>query len=352
MCKILCFSNSSKLDIKKTSEATSKILLALERDGFGYAVQGAGNVFGEKCIAPKFTYRMDTTYQVKLPIVEKRQSSFGYAEKPIGPALFHGRTSTNDKGLLNCHPMQKDSWHLIHNGVVTDHGDKFAKKTTNDSEDLLHRLTLGIDQVEKHLTGYYAFAAISPDGNLHICRDDTASLFIAWAPKHATYVFGTTESLIEESCKALKIKIGPIDKVANNNYMIFKGNDLIADQTIKPRGWDSYHAGYASHSLGRSLGSYKGSYSAHDDDWYGSYNEKVTDIAEVTKNISELAEENTLLDELNDLDDSYTVTTPEGVKITVTEFYKLDIIAQDLCRIERSDGTILGESGFEGRIQA
>jgi hypothetical protein len=321
MCKIATFSNSTKLDIRKASEVIGKILLAQERDGFGYAVQGSTNVFGEKCTADFFTSRLNVTHAVKLPIIEVRQSTFGHTDKPTGPAMFHGRTSTNDRGLVNCHPMHKESWHLIHNGVVTDHGEKYVKNTTNDSEDLLHRLILGMGDVEKHLSGYYAFTAIDPQGRLHVGRDSIATLYMAWLPKIESYLFCTTVELLESVCKALSIKYGPIDKVQDNSYFILNGNDLAFTSTISPRGYDSYSKSMASLSLGRDLESYS---TAFPED--GNLSPDTQDI-------------DALLEELDAIDDSYRIQDGTGEPITSETFKHLDDISRLDCLIQRPDGS-------------
>jgi len=345
MCKIFTFTNSTKLDIKKTSEIIAKRLSDLERDGYGYAVQGAQNVFGEKSIADRFTSRLNALHIVKLPIIEKRQLVFGEVDKPTGPALFHGRTSTNDKGLLNCHPMQKDSWHLIHNGVVGDNGPKYKKLTTNDSEDLLHRLILGIDQVEKHLSGYYAFAAISPDGRLHIGRDSVATLYIAWVDKIQSYVISTTENLIENILDDLKLKYGPIDKIENNIYMIFNGNDIVFQKAIKPIGYDYKQASYASKSLGRDLTGTSSAYEFNTYDYYES--NKYGDFTAFDS--SEIQESDDIHDELDIMDDTYRILS-DGETITRQEFYKLDYINQSACTIFRPDNSEIDLSFLYKRV--
>jgi len=332
MCKIIAFTNSSKLDIKKTSEAIGEILLGIEKDGYGYAVQGAENVFGEKCIAPKFSSRLNALNIIDLPIVEKRQEVFGHADKPTGPAIFHGRTSTNDRGLLNCHPMQRKGWHLIHNGVVTDHGAAYKKTTTNDSEDLLHRLTLGIGEVEKHLSGYYAFCAIDPKGRLHVARDTIASLYMALVPKLDSYIIATTEAILEATCKKLKLKFGPIDKLAGDTYSVFDKGVMVSTQVIKPRGYDRVQAQYATLSLGRTIeaSSYGAEY-----DLIGGMTDQFTAPASAMEEEEEVAE---LMQEIAELDDSYEIKL-DGMPLSAREFYKLDNISQLACEIYRADGS-------------
>lgn len=329
MCKIVSFTNSSKLDIKKTSEVIGNILLGLERDGFGYAVQGEQNVFGERCISAKFRSRLGSTDLISLPIIEPRQSAFGYLDKPKGPAIFHGRTSTNDKGLLNCHPMAKDNWNLIHNGVVTDHGPKYAKATTNDSEDLLHRLILGINHVERDLSGYYAFCAIDPQGHLHVARDANATLYMAWCAKIQSYLIATTESLLESVADKLKIKIGPIDLIKEDVYLIFADNEMTHSQVIKPRGYDYTESKLASLSLGRSLSdsTYGSDYLDND---YTRFN-----LDDSTRELDEL------MDEVEHMDDTYSIQNYDGETITVEQYKKLDEVSKLECLIVRPDGTYL-----------
>jgi predicted glutamine amidotransferase len=332
MCKIVSFTNASKLDATKAAEVIGNILLKIERDGFGYAIQGESNVFGERCIADTFKSRLDSRYTIKIPVVEVRQSTFGRAEKPKGPAIFHGRTSTNDHGLLNCHPMSRDSWNLIHNGVVDDNGPKYDKATTNDSEDLLYRLIQGIDKVESHLHGYYAFTAIDPKGRLHVGRDSIATLFMAWCPKIQSYIIATTERLLEDVASALKIKIGPIDKIKSDTYMIFDGNDMSHVQSIKPLGYDSRQSRHAEDSLGVSLDSKL--YQLDGDSRFNRDDGETIDD---------------LLAEIEAMDDTYQIETYDGELISVSAYHKLDEVSKLECTIFRPDGSVVDLEDTDGR---
>lgn len=323
MCKILTFTNFEKLKTKKASEAIGKIIQKSEQDGYGYAIQGQTNVYGEKTISENFISRMFEQHIVKLPIFEKTYEKFGKYEKPKGPAMFHGRTCTNDYGLLNCHPLEKQDYYLIHNGVVRDNGPNYKKVTTNDTEDLLHRFIQGIDQVEKNLTGYYAFAAIDPNGRLHIVRDAIAELYIAWSPDAESFIFGTTELLIKSSCQALNIKHGPIEKMLEDTYLIFEKNKLVHQQSIDSLGYEYEQAKYAEKSLGYSL--YSEPYYSYKDDY---------------KNDEyEILEE--MMQELHNIDDTYRIISWDGLELTANEFKKLDEINQAECTIYRADGSLV-----------
>lgn len=331
MCKILALTNSKKLDLKKINKI-GNMLLKIERDGFGYAIQGETGVFGEKCIAEKFESRL-YRYGIDLPIISKTHEMFGVLSRPIGPAIFHGRTSTNDAGLINCHPMILKNHYLIHNGVVTDHGPKYKKITTNDSEDVLHRFLQGIDSVEKHLSGYYAFTAIDNIGQLHVVKDSVARLSMSWCESLSTYIIGTDHEIIEKTAKILQVKIGPIEKIDDDTYGIFQDNTLIKNIKIKPRGYSRVESAYASKSLGFGLSDFKYDYQDYRSDNIGN----VLDYTEDDKEDDYYS----YLDEINNLDDNYTITDVSGERISLTQFYKLDHISQELCTIIRPDGTVI-----------
>jgi hypothetical protein len=335
MCKILALTNATKLDQTKITDI-GRMLLKYEQDGFGYAIQGKTNVFGEKSTDKKFISRLKMI-GVNLPIVKKRYEKFGNAEAIAGPAIFHGRTSTNDRGLLNCHPMVKESTYLIHNGVVTDHGPKYIKATTNDSEDVLHRFLEGISSVQENLTGYYAFAAIDDMGLLHICRDDMADLYIAWCPKLDSHIIATIPEILTNTAKILQAEIGPIDEVTKNVYGVFKGNELLRFQAIESRGWSRVESQFASASLGKTVpdgnvvtalapspkldqGYDWSDLETEDDDQSGYYD---------------------WLDEVDNMDASYEIYDADNNRINAYQFNKLDHISKELCTIYRADGSLV-----------
>jgi hypothetical protein len=353
MCKIVALTNMSKIKIKKSSEAIGNILLDIEKDGFGYAVQGANGVFGEKCVKDKFRSRLGFQQEIRLPIVKKEQSKFGKTGALTGPGIFHGRTSTNVKGLLNCHPMQREDWHLIHNGVVDDKGPKYDKKTQNDSEDVLHRLIQGISEVESKLEGYYAFAAIDPGGLLHVARDGIATLHMAWSSTYETYIIATTEKVLRAVASAIKAKIGPVDEIKEDLYMIFKGNELVHQQSIKPLGYTSVQSSYAGLSLGRALGhTHPKRLSQHmpplssqtlvSEAWPGNVLNEIE--ASETRSIEAVEDEAAYYQrkhEIDNMDAAYRVYNDEAKEISILEFKKMDYISQEACTVIRPDGTVM-----------
>jgi predicted glutamine amidotransferase len=339
MCKILAFTNTKKLNVKKSINAIGNTLLKLEKDGFGYALQGEKGIFGEKTVGKSFATRFFTKNIVTLPIVKRTHEMFGELSPLVGSGIFHGRTSTNVKGLLNCHPMVRPDdagkWHLIHNGVVHDQGPDYEKLTQNDSEDVLHRLIDGIDQVEKYLEGYYAFAALDPQGHLHIGRDSIATLFIAWSEVYDSHIIATTECLLKSISKSLGAKIGPVDEIEDNVYMIFEGNELVYKQTINPIGYTSRQSKFASQSLGRDL---SGSIQSWRDDkhWNKSENEWPNIQADVDESAYYQMKQ-----ELDNMDASYEVFNEFNTPIDIATFKKMDYISQELCTVIRGDGTVV-----------
>lgn len=395
MCQILALTNLKKAKLTNKLNEIANVLLKEEKDGFGYAVQGKAGVFGEKTIANKFRSRIGKSNFVKLDVIKVKYSAFGEPSDAIGPGIFHGRTSTNVVDLLNTHPMQIDNWNLIHNGVVQDFGPKYENKTDNDSEDVLRRLLDGIGNknpmapIEKFLQGYYAFAAIDPEGRLHICRDDNASLYIGWSATLETYIIGTTETLLLKTSKIIGAKLGPIEEMQDNTYMIFNGNEMVYQQKFKPAGYTHSQARHAMSSLGRSLDGrsvessvkvygmspprkVSSSFDRNElndlelfakaigDQSIGNEGISEAEWSKLSPRDIEIEDFDHLIDmhttkmrngteedyykymaEVDQMDISYQIFLPDNTPITLYDFKKLDFINRELCTIIRPDGTLL-----------
>ena len=390
MCKIIAFTDTKKINLKSCVNEIGNTLLKTEVDGFGYAVKGKSGVFGEKAIVKHFKSRLGSK-PIMLPIVKQRYMSFGTPDELTGPGIFHGRTSTNSDGLINTHPMQrpddKGLWHLIHNGVVDDYGPKYSKLTDNDSEDVLHRLMVGIEhnaggltdnpmlEIEQTLEGYYAFACIDSDGLLHVAKDSYADLYMAWSDKLNTFIFATTEGLINKLNKMLSAEFGPIDEVEDDVYMVFNGNELIYHQTIEPRGYTVTQASKAGASLGRELspaatGDYSGNGfnriglahggevivrspehhrpkidSKSEADWQNESNAFDAALDTIVVDSERLDDEEmeyyAYRREIDNMGDGYTIMDEHDIYISITEFKKLDHISQEMCTIIRPDNTVV-----------
>lgn len=366
MCKILAFTNTKKIKMDKHLNKIGNTLLALEDDGFGYAVQGTNGMFGEKTIDRKFKSRLNATNLITYPIFTPKNEAFGVKGALTGPGIFHGRTSTNVGGLINTHPMQRDGWNLIHNGVVTDVGldNTYDTISDNDSEFVLYRLIQGIKAVQESLEGYYAFAAIDPEGRLHICRDRTATLFVAYSASYETYVIATTEELLVEVSRFMNAKIGPVEEIDEDLYMIFQGNEMIHMEQIKSKGYTRRQSVFASRSLGREIPfegvitHNRGNGDIRDVTRSGSHHRAShSDMSEaellalnnmVESSINEFVpedEEETdyykYVNELENMDASYQIYLPDNKQIDLFEFRRLDGITKEMCTILRADGTLV-----------
>jgi len=243
MCKIFAMSNTSKLTRKNfinLLRIVHPIITHSEVDGFGWAVLGESGIYGEKYINPtEFDFRIFNNVKenkILKELIKEEASSFGQASKPIGPLLIHGRTSTNDKTLTNTHPFIKNNWTLIHNGVVDNLGETYIMDSTCDSEHLIHYLSSGgIESIEKYVSGYYAVAAIDPNGNLHVFKDDIASLYVAYIKTIDSFIFSTTKDMISITCKKMKWEYTEINPMKGNFYMVInKENELLYSRKIKP----------------------------------------------------------------------------------------------------------------------
>lgn len=372
MCKVMMLTSGKKIkDLKKLVNTVQTLITATDRHGFGWSAQGKSGVFGERMTDMHHGYRLDTDrHKVLLPLVKHTYNNYGSKSEIVGPMLFHGRTSTNDKTLQNTHPIVKNDWYLIHNGVVRNHGPEYPMTTTNDTEHLVQYLsTTGVSDIEKYLTGYYALGAISPEGKLHVVRDSVASLYVAWNRTLESYIFATTTDLIEDLAELMKYKIGPIERVEDNVYAIFDGNKQTLFETIKPRGYDYQESKHASASLGYNLdgaktykpgdyADYKSNRYDYDSDDYSSYPSRTVSMVSTDAKVDKLIESaldnvdsledilesevaELFFDETSAMDLSYSVTNGTGDIISPYEFDRLSDLEQLACVIIRPDGTEL-----------
>jgi asparagine synthetase B (glutamine-hydrolysing) len=132
----------------------------------------------------------------------------------------------------------------VHNGVVYDEqGAAGTLKTNCDSEILLNLWEYdGIDDIEKYVTGYYAFAVLTDDGLLHIARDDKAMLYITWCATVDSYMIATTKEILQDIAKKMKWDIAEPEEITENVYAVFDGNNIIDQREIYPpkaARWDS-----------------------------------------------------------------------------------------------------------------
>lgn len=349
MCKVMMFTNFRKFkNNKEIVDYIGNTLLSTEKDGFGFAINGLAGVYGEKFIGSN---NYETTFfnannkhlnKSDMSLMNILNQPFGKSSKANGGAIFHGRTSTNQLGFKNTHPIIKHGWHLIHNGVVTNTAEKYEMITDNDSEHLIEHLAMGgIKKLSESLTGYYAFGAFDTKGNLHVGKDSTAGLWMAKLPEYETVMFATTKALIEEFCETFEIGRTIINQVKDNIYMIYDTQGkLINTEFFKSRGWGIYEQSFMSRSL-----SYLNS-----DRWdinnnsSSRFNDDGTEKDSYKDDYSEAEAEASYyayMHEIeNNLDESYDIEDPHGETITAKEFLSLDDDKKVLCTVVRPDGTV------------
>lgn len=335
MCKIITLTNVSKLnrqDFNKLAHNSANLLGKTERDGFGFSVMTTDGIYSQRYVNPS-DVKPDLVLARSLGFtnpVMNQSGSFNYDTKLSGGAFFHGRVSTNTKSLINTHPVNKHGWSLIHNGVVTDHGPKYDMITSNDTEHCLERLVNGIDQLEQHITGYYALAAFSPDNNLHIVRDNIATLSCAYIESIDSLIFATTSDLIKDTCSYMAWDYDSIQKVIDNVYLVFdQSGELLSQTTITPRGYDEYSMSMSELSLGSSFES-----NWKDDNLF---------YLDQENKLSGLENEQMFLDEItSSADHSYVYLNKKtGKTIDVEKFMFLNEKTMiEHYTVIRSDGTI------------
>lgn len=336
MCKLMAFTDASRVrSLKKLVNQAKPLITKIDDDGFGWSAQGAKGAFGERMLEMFHSYRLDSrSAPVPEPAKEETYASFGTKAPVTGGLVLHGRTSTNSRSLLNTHPIQRAGWTLVHNGVVGNKGPDYEMHTTNDTEHLVHHLaTGGIEAVEQYLTGYYAFAALDPNGRLHVCRDDNATLYYAWVETIESFMFATTASLLESTVKAMAWKANAPELLKENYYCVFEGNSMVHAQDIKPRGYDVVQKALMSTSL--HYRSEPESY-AYD---------PATEVLEGGTRFSFAAEDEDACEEFleacEDLDSNCHIENEFGAPITLEEFRRMHDVDKLACVIHLPDGSRL-----------
>ena len=334
MCKVMIFSNSKKMtkNLKNKINFVSRLISESDDDGFGWAaVDSSNKLVGERTTNPEMFNSMLGVKNFShnknvLPNVYKNYNSFGDLKNftPSGGALmFHGRTSTNARSLLNTHPIIKNGWAIIHNGVVTNIGEKYKMQTTNDTEHVAHYLsTKGIEGLANNLTGYYAVGAIDDKGNLHVVRDKVADLVSSYIPSLESYIFATTADLIKDFCEEFKYTYSTITSVIEDTYLVLdKENNILDFKEFKSLGmYSSYEREMMSTSL-----HYKTDHDFKDDKYWEKFVSENT-----TSNVVDVSNEG--LDEKRNqiMDSIYSDVNKQALYLDeLQEFAKYDYIILD-----------------------
>lgn len=245
MCKIFAITDMSGIKLtNKLLEVIKTEVCKYDKDGFGYSVLNQdGTIGGERTINPKqfqaLTPGSGETEVEKLPFITKTYNKFGTIKPDsVKTLIAHGRLSTNNVDLPHTHPFVSEHEALIHNGVVQDVSGLVDDllETDNDSEVLFRYWQHGgMEAVEEHVSGYYAFAVLNAKtGKLHIARDNRAMLHMAWCRTINSYIIATTKDIIHNVAKRMKWKIDAALEVNANTYVVFDGNEPEYHRPIEP----------------------------------------------------------------------------------------------------------------------
>lgn len=248
MCKVFAMTNMSKVKITKKflNAVKAEVCRTGDKHGFGYAVLSEnGELAGERTMRPLEFQPLQinplNTRTGSLPIVLRTRDQFGELDFAAPKSFIgHGRYSTNDVALENTHPFTNDNIALIHNGVVHDTDgviEKEALKTTNDTEIILRCWERGgMKLVEETISGYYALAILDKDsGFLHIVRDDTAMLYIAYSRTVDSYIFATTPEIIKSVAKKMQWQIEQPEEMLENMHVVFDRNEILSQTDVTPK---------------------------------------------------------------------------------------------------------------------
>jgi hypothetical protein len=325
MCRIVVLTNASNLADMDAFSREMALVMRDQKDGYGYAALGEEGVYNFKTLYPFAYYK---NHKKAQDFLKKHSKVFGTKSKDWKAAIFHGRISTNKIDLNNTHPMMKDGYSLIHNGVIENVGEKYKKETQNDSEDILyHYIQGGIEQVSKNVIGYYACAVFNPDGTLSVFRDSIAPLVCAWSDKLDSWIFASNDLIIDQISEYLDEALQAIP-MEDNIYVKFNGNDIVEQKNFSPLERRSKYADSKSEkSIGKKL-------------------IKPVQSKKKQFEITDYVDEN-FLAELGYVDESYEAFTDGGKQISVDAYLALPIADKLRHVLKRYDGSVVDPFGYD-----
>jgi len=273
MCKLAGWTGAPNAPLNRAHAnagliAAHGIIKRTERDGFGFAQHSS------KGLRSRYAEPTDFRSMDGLTDLFKRaggaakafsaanRSGHAGAYSTEGGMIVHGRTATCAVTLDNVHPFRRKGWTMAHNGVVNWDGPKPEAgadaphdSITCDSQHILialadHKTTAERKAALRHITGYAAFLALSPKGDLIAAVDDTAKLFAGVTSK-GRWVFGTTAEIVESIAEAWRSKSVTAYQLDAHTWLEFKaagGEPELSEWSHKAAG--ARELGFASRSLG------------------------------------------------------------------------------------------------------
>ena len=272
MCKLTGWTSAPNTPLLKSHAnaglvAAHAVIKRTEKDGFGFAQAGSKGLRSRYAEPTDFRELDGLTELFKRAGGAAKAFAFSSRSHHAGTyaagshMIAHGRTATCAVTLDNVHPFRRRGWTLAHNGVVDWEGPAAGdqpcphSQVTCDSQHLLiamadHKTTAERKEALSHISGYAAFLALSPRGELIAAVDDTARLFAGITSK-GRWIFGTTAEIVEAVAGAWKSKGVTAYQLDAHTWLEFKaaGGDPDLSEW-KHKASTGRQMGYASRSLG------------------------------------------------------------------------------------------------------
>jgi len=243
MCKLFAVSNTRLMGLARVnslSKFVNQSFLTTQRDGFGLSIETSKGRFTERYVNPRDYIGIGCLrkeLETKHPILQRYYkdrfaSPEGEIGKLNGPMILHGRTSTGLVSLGNTHPFTKNDWTLAHNGVVDWTGEKRDIITSCDSEHLLNCFAIGGggSDLDK-LSGWAAWVAINPSGELQTGRDSFTPLYYSYTRKFKSYLIATKKEDIQQASKKLGLGASmPLSLPDNSMITYAKQGDGVSEE--------------------------------------------------------------------------------------------------------------------------
>lgn len=271
MCQVFAINNLKKVEnFEYLTNVIKEAITVSNRHGFGMAVHNELGISAFKTVDYNVSYDPEMFEKIRQVV---KTSDFEYIgqhtfERPLS-AIFHGRTSTNKTGLRNAHPIMLNNQCVVHNGVVSVK-TKYKQVLDTDSEllttiqdDLKHNL-------EKKVTGYYAFLNLLTDGSIQIVRDKIASLVMGYCPEIDSHIFATDEELLNSVITEMEWTIKSIHNVKDEIVFTISPDNIVRSvQEFKSLGYGKKHLKLAKTSLGRVIDPWDTEATNAKNDYYG-----------------------------------------------------------------------------------
>lgn len=199
MCKLfIIVGKVTQLQARQLLANTAATFAGGNRDGFGFVAYGDNGAVARGRYLTPDEYPGFRTPTPKFVIEPTGISEEGELPKNITAMVIHGRTATNPKSLVNCHPFLGGGTYLAHNGILhwRGEGEKPASTDSCDSEMFLTWLLAGHSWKQTHKVwgGYGVFGIIDlASASLTVAKCDTGRLSWAVTTK-GTHLFTTEKT--------------------------------------------------------------------------------------------------------------------------------------------------------------